>query len=131
MKYEKLSQTLTNIMDFTRKHQIQSELLFFTYEELRKQSEQQDEYWAKFENYGATYCFFNLTDNALVYVGKSLNNSGNRLFHWIFQDKDKVNDRISNDDIILVCAFPEENYMSSALESYLIHTCKPERNKRG
>jgi arginine/lysine/ornithine decarboxylase len=127
MQYEKISDVLTAVIHFTNQHAININVYIFTVSELRDYSDKQSTYWSKFESLACTYCFFSNKENKLIYIGMSKGNSGSRIYHWLF-DENKIKKKFQKEDIILLISFPEQNYMSPALESYLINKFNPEFN---
>ena len=131
MKYERISELLTEIVRFTNQHNIDITMNIYCLEELHEKSDNQSSYWARFEKHPGTYCFFNSEANAVEYIGMSMSNTGARIFNWLFKDL-KIKERQSPEDLILVVSFKEEqHYMAPALESYLIKEFEPTLNKKG
>lgn len=83
--------------------------------------------WALFEKNAGVYTF--IDNNEVLYIGKSIANTGGRLFdHLTNEEKLK---KINDNTIVLIFSFDKNNkHLTSALESYLIETFQPLLNKK-
>ena len=88
-----------------------------------------DEYWARFEKCAGIYVIFDCQIDAVHNVGMSRQDTGNRLYQWVFKEN-KIDDALSPNDLILSVVLENHWYMSPALESYLIDSLKPSLNSR-
>jgi hypothetical protein len=128
--YEKLSDTITRIVEFTNKHRISANFHIHSVGDLRGNNKMPDEYWAKFEKYAGVYLIFNSGSKSIHYIGMSKVDTGNRLYHWLFGKGNKVYEAINDSDLVLSVVLKDQSYMSPALESYLIDKLNPEINTR-
>ena len=125
--YEELSNTITEIVEFTNKHRINASFHIHTVGDLQGENKVPDEYWAKFEKHAGVYVFFNCDGESVYYIGMSEIDTGNRLANWLFNEN-KVYNAISSSDLILSVVLKNQPYMSPALESYLILKLQPVLN---
>ena len=128
--YSHLSEVITEIVNFTNKHQIEAEFHIHTVGDLQGKNGVPDEFWAKFEGSAGVYLIFDNTESGIHYIGMSEKATGARLFQWMFKDN-KVKDAIAVTDLVLSVVMKEQFYMAPALESYLIDNLSPKLNKRG
>ncbi len=127
-----LSNVLTEVVNFTNKHNIEIQLNLFHRNELDSDKVQdqvkQSANWARFEKQAGTYCFFCEAEDSIEYIGMSMSNTGARMFNWLFKDM-KIKDKQSPDDLVLIVTFIDQHYMAPALESYLIERFEPVHNR--
>ena len=127
--YTELSRTLNEVLAFSNKHCIEAVFNIHTAGDLRRDSENIAEYWATFEKGAGVYIIINVVESNTHYVGMSQSDIGGRIVEWLFSDN-KVNEAVSNEDIVLTINLPQEKYISPALESFLIERLSPILNKK-
>lgn len=118
---------IATAQDFARKHNFSFELYEFKKNQLWGETDKNEsKNWAKFEMNPGFYVISNKTN--VVYIGKSITNTGGRLFLH-FQNDEKMRHCDENTDII-VFSFLVDRHFTSALESFLIEEFKTIENKK-
>lgn len=128
--YVELSRAITEIVRFTNEHRIDAEFHIHTAGQLQGANGTPDAYWARFEKRPGVYVIFDVRKMDVHYVGKSEQDTGSRLYEWMYMDN-KVSDAVDKEDLVLSVVLEKQPYMSPALESYLIGKLSPTLNVRG
>ncbi len=128
--YEKLSNTITRIVQFTNEHKIVADFHIHSVGDLKGKNGCPDTYWAKFEKHAGVYLLLNCDDKTVHYIGMSQTDTGSRLYKWLFKENNNINKAVSASDLVLSVVLKKQPYMSPALESYLISKLKPTLNKK-
>jgi len=110
---------------FAKKHNFCFTEYAFTKNQLwGRVDENESQYWAKFETKPGVYIITN--NDEVIYIGKSINNTGGRLFEH-FQNKDKM--KLTNDSTrFVILSFDQDKHLTSSLESFLIEWFQPLTN---
>ena len=127
--YKELSNTITTIVEFTNKHRIDAIFHMHSVGDLQGENGIPNKYWAKFEKKSGVYVLLKYGGELIHYVGMSENDTGTRLYNWLFKEN-KINNVITPSDLVLSVVLENQSYMSPALESYLITKLKPALNIR-
>lgn len=128
--YVELSRAITEIVSFTNQHRIDAEFHIHTAGQLQGANGIPDKYWARFEKRAGVYIIFNSSEGGVHYVGMSQQDTGSRLYGWMYKSN-KVNTAVEESDLVLSVVLGEEAYMSPALEAYLIKKLEPNLNAKG
>lgn len=127
--YKELSQAITEIVRFTNKHRIEADFHIHTAGQLQGEEGVPDKYWARFEKRAGVYLIFDCSAGGVYYVGMSKRDTGSRLYGWMYESN-RVNEAVTEEDLVLSVVLESEPYMSPALESFLIDKMEPKLNKK-
>lgn len=128
--YTCLSSVITGIVRFTNQHQIEADFHIHTVGDLQGANSDPAELWSRFEGDAGVYIIFDVAGGEVHYIGMSEQDTGTRLFQWLFKEN-KVKSALNTCDLVLSIVMPGQPYMAPALESYLIQKLSPKLNKRG
>jgi len=112
---------------FAKKHNFSFKEYTFTKNQLWGEvDENEHQNWLQFNKKPGVYIITN--DDKVIYIGKSINNAGKRLFDS-FQDDKKM--ELTNDSTrFVILSFDEDKHLTSSLESYLIEKFNPLKNDK-
>jgi hypothetical protein len=113
--FAELSSTINKVVKFTNKHYIDADFHINEVGALKGEQGTPDHLWAKFEKAAGVYMLFNTEDSKIHYIGMSEKDVGTRLDQWLFK-KNKVNDVLNNNDLVLTISLKKQSDMSPALE---------------
>ncbi|MEZ9229589.1 hypothetical protein AB4259_00705, partial [Vibrio amylolyticus] len=120
---KELSNTINEVVAFTNLHKIDATFQINTVVSLKDGGDLQNDRWAQFEKKAGVYLLIPAVESdneGVYYIGMSEKCVGGRVHQWLTK-KNKVNDVIEPEDIVLTISLSEQPYMSPALESYLIN----------
>ncbi|MEZ9357842.1 hypothetical protein AB4342_02620 [Vibrio breoganii] len=125
--FQYLSKTINEVVSFTNKHRINAKFNIHQVADLLGDNGSPDKLWASFEKQAGVYVLISTTASKVHYVGMSEKDIGSRLYYWLFKEN-KVQEALSNKDIVLTINLKDQSYMSPALESFLISSLSPDLN---
>jgi predicted NAD/FAD-dependent oxidoreductase len=125
-----VNKLLTEIVNFSREHNVKLYINIFNVWELRTEGEdkERDEKWAKFEELSGVYVFIAKDWNKVLYIGKS-KLLGRRIFTWVIASEDWAKDMDGDDLLVIISMDKTHYYMADSLETYLLGIIDTEYNK--